>query len=210
MPGYQVYQSWYSGLLVNQNHTQGISQAVIFAVLAIIGLCTYIASFQEFIKRFCICGALPNTLSEISFKLFMEKFELREDVKIQIPQIDPTAFIADGAKVMVCEKQIVQFVQYVARADINQIIIGERSNIQDNSVMHLENDQGVTIGDDVTIGHKAIIHGCDIKDGALIGMGSIIMNGASIGKGAVIGAGAVVTENMQVPDLVWLLVYLGK
>lgn len=143
----------------------------------------------------------------------MEKFELREDVKIQIPQIDPTAFIADGAKVIgdvIMKANSSIWYNTVARADINQIIIGERSNIQDNSVMHLENDQGVTIGDDVTIGHKAIIHGCEIKDGALIGMGSIIMNGASIGKGAVIGAGAVVTENMQVPDLALVVGLPGK
>ena len=67
-------------------------------------------------------------------------------------------------------------------------------------MIHLENDQGVIIGNDVTIGHNAIIHGCTIEDGALIGMGAIIMNGAKIGKGAVVGAGAVVKENMQVAD----------
>ena len=98
----------------------------------------------------------------------------------------------------------------VVRADINQIIVGERSNIQDNSVLHLENDQGVIIGNDVTIGHKAIIHGCMIDDGALIGMGSIIMNGAKIGRGAVVGAGAVVTENMTVPDLGLVVGLPGK
>ena len=98
----------------------------------------------------------------------------------------------------------------VVRADINQIIVGERSNIQDNSVLHLENDQGVIIGNDVTIGHKAIIHGCTIDDGALIGMGSIIMNGAKIGRGAVVGAGAVVTENMSVPDLGLVVGLPGK
>ena len=98
----------------------------------------------------------------------------------------------------------------VLRADINQIVVGERTNIQDNSVLHLENDQGVTIGNDVTIGHKAIIHGCTIDDGALIGMGSIIMNGAIIGKGAVIGAGAIVTENMHVPALGLVVGLPGK
>ena len=76
--------------------------------------------------------------------------------------------------------------------------------------MHLENDQGVVIGNDVTIGHKAIIHGCTIDDGALIGMGSIIMNGAKIGRGAVVGAGAVVTENMSVPDLGLVVGLPGK
>ena len=143
----------------------------------------------------------------------MEKFELRNNVKIHTQKIDSTAFIADGAKVIgdvIMKADSSIWYNTVARADINQIVIGERSNIQDNSVMHLENDQGVTIGDDVTICHKAIIHGCDIKDGALIGMGSIIMNGATIGKGAVIGAGAVVTENMLVPDLALVIGVPGK
>ena len=98
----------------------------------------------------------------------------------------------------------------MARADINQIIIGKRSNIQDNSVIHLENDQGVIVGDDVTVGHNAIIHGCTIQDGALIGMGAIIMNGAQIGRGAVIGAGAVIKENMVVPDLSLVVGIPGK
>ena len=78
----------------------------------------------------------------------------------------------------------------VARADINSIQIGQGSNVQDNSVIHLENDQGVIIGNNVTIGHNAIIHGCTIKDGALIGMGAIIMNGAIVGRGSVVGAGS--------------------
>ena len=86
----------------------------------------------------------------------------------------------------------------------------QRSNIQDNSVIHLENDQGVFVGDDVTVGHNAIIHGCTIQNGALIGMGAIIMNGAVIGRGAVIGAGAVIKENMIVPDLSLVVGIPGK
>ena len=128
----------------------------------------------------------------------MEKFELKDNVKIKSPQIHESAFIADGAKIIgdvIMQSQSSVWYNTVVRADINQIIIGERSNIQDNSVLHLENDQGVSIGDDVTIGHNAIIHGCTIKNGALIGMGSIIMNGANVGRGAVIGAGAIVTES---------------
>ena len=133
----------------------------------------------------------------------MDKTELRDSVNINNPQIHETAFIAPGAHVVgdvILKKNSSIWYNTVARADINQIIIGERSNVQDNSVIHLENDQGVIIGNDVTIGHNAIIHGCTIKDGALIGMGAIIMNGVTIGKGAVVGAGAVVKENMQVAD----------
>tara|TARA_B100001564_G_scaffold113051_3_gene93803 strand:+ start:1826 stop:2353 length:528 start_codon:yes stop_codon:yes gene_type:complete len=143
----------------------------------------------------------------------MEKFELKNNVKIKSPQIHESAFIADGAKIIgdvIMQSQSSVWYNTVVRADINQIIIGERSNIQDNSVLHLENDQGVSIGDDVTIGHNAIIHGCTIKNGALIGMGSIIMNGATVGRGAVIGAGAIVTENMQVPDLGLVVGIPGK
>ena len=133
----------------------------------------------------------------------MDKTELRDSVTIKDPQIHKTSFIAPGAHVVgdvILKKDSSIWYNTVARADINQIIIGERSNVQDNSVIHLENDQGVIIGNDVTIGHNAIIHGCTIEDGALIGMGAIIMNGAKIGKGAVVGAGAVVKENMQVAD----------
>ena len=133
----------------------------------------------------------------------MKKSDLRENITIKSPQIDDSAFIADGARVIgdvILKAESSIWYNTVARADINQIVIGERSNIQDNSVIHLENDQGVLVGNDVTVGHNAIIHGCTIGDGALIGMGAIIMNGVSIGKGAVVGAGAVVKENMIVND----------
>tara|TARA_E500000178_G_scaffold345117_1_gene394469 strand:- start:800 stop:1321 length:522 start_codon:yes stop_codon:yes gene_type:complete len=88
----------------------------------------------------------------------------------------------------------------VLRGDINYIKIGERTNIQDLSVIHLENDIPCTIGNDVTIGHRAIIHACTIEDAVLVGMGAIILNGAIIKKGAIIGAGAVVRENEIVPE----------
>lgn len=131
----------------------------------------------------------------------MDKTELRKDIKIKTPKVHESVFIADGARIIgnVTLKQGSSiWYNTVARGDINEIIIGERSNVQDNSVIHLENDQGVVIGNDVTIGHNAIIHGCTINDGALVGMGAILMNGAIVGKGAVIGAGAVVKENMTV------------
>jgi|TARA_B110000914_G_C15350576_1_gene393693 carbonic anhydrase/acetyltransferase-like protein (isoleucine patch superfamily) len=143
----------------------------------------------------------------------MKKSDLRENVTIKTPKIDETAFIADGAKVIgdvILSENSSIWYNTVCRADINQIVIGKRSNIQDNSVIHLENDQGVIVGNDVTVGHNAIIHGCTIKDGALIGMGAIIMNGAIIGRGAVIGAGALVKENMNVPDLALVVGIPGK
>lgn len=86
------------------------------------------------------------------------------------------------------------------RGDVNYIRIGEESNIQDNSVIHVEHDIYPTIlGNRVTVGHSVTLHGCTIEDDCLIGIGAIILNGATIGKGSVIAAGALVPERMQVP-----------
>ncbi len=143
----------------------------------------------------------------------VEKSELRENLTIKKPKVHETVFTATGSRIIgdvILKKDCSIWYNTVVRADINRVIIGERSNIQDNSVIHLENDQGVIIGDDVTIGHNAIIHGCTIHNGALIGMGAIIMNGATIGRGSVVGAGAVVKENMTVPDLNLIVGIPGK
>ena len=133
----------------------------------------------------------------------MDKTQLKDNVIIKTPQIDETAFIAPGARVVgdvILKPHSSIWYNTVARADINQITIGERSNIQDNSVIHLENDQGVVIGNDVTIGHNAIIHGCTIGNNSLIGMGATILNNAKIGNNCLVGAGALVTENKEFPD----------
>ena len=143
----------------------------------------------------------------------MEKSDLSPDVSIKTPQIHETAYVAVGAQVIgdvILKADSSIWYNTVCRADINRIVIGERTNIQDNSVIHLENDQGVLVENDVTVGHNAIIHGCSIADGALIGMGAIIMNGAVIGKGAVIGAGAVVKEDMVIPDFSLVVGVPGK
>jgi len=143
----------------------------------------------------------------------MEKSDLSPDVSIKTPQIHETAYVAEGAQVIgdvILKADSSIWYNTVCRADINRIVIGERTNIQDNSVIHLENDQGVLVENDVTVGHNAIIHGCSIADGALIGMGAIIMNGAVIGKGAVIGAGAVVKEDMVIPDFSLVVGVPGK
>jgi carbonic anhydrase/acetyltransferase-like protein (isoleucine patch superfamily) len=107
----------------------------------------------------------------------MEKSDLSPDVSIKTPQIHETAYVAEGAQVIgdvILKADSSIWYNTVCRADINRIVIGERTNIQDNSVIHLENDQGVLVENDVTVGHNAIIHGCSIADGALIGMGAII------------------------------------
>ena len=86
------------------------------------------------------------------------------------------------------------------RADKDRIVIGNRSNIQDNCVVHTSRSFPTLIGQDVSVGHGAILHGCRIDDRVLIGMGAIVLNGAHVGAGSVIGAGAVVKEGMEVPE----------
>jgi len=88
----------------------------------------------------------------------------------------------------------------VIRADKDRIVIGDRSNVQDNCVVHTSRGFPVIIGNDVSVGHGAILHGCTLGDQVLVGMGSIVLNGAKVGKGTLIGAGAVVTEGMDVPE----------
>ena len=88
----------------------------------------------------------------------------------------------------------------ILRGDVGWIRIGKRTNIQDMSTVHVTGGTAnTTIGDDVTVGHRAIVHGCWVGDGCLIGMGAIIMDNAVVGEGSVVGAGAVVTPNMQIP-----------
>ena len=88
----------------------------------------------------------------------------------------------------------------VLRGDNEPIVIGARSNIQDLCALHSDMGFPLTIGEDCTVGHKVILHGCTIGDGSLIGMGAIVLNGARIGRGSLVGAGALVTEHKQFPD----------
>ena len=143
----------------------------------------------------------------------MEKSQLRKDLKIGTPILHPTSFIAKGTQIIgdvELKRYASVWYNCVLRADINKIVIGERSNIQDNSTIHLENDLGVKVGNDVTVGHNVILHGCNIENGALIGMGSIIMNGVKIGRGSIIGAGSVITEKMIIPDFSVVVGIPGK
>ena len=89
--------------------------------------------------------------------------------------------------------------QCVLRADMEPITIGERSNIQDLSMVHVDEGVPCIVGNDVGVGHRVILHGCTIEDFCLIGMGSVLLNHVRVGTGSVIGAGAVVTEGFQIP-----------
>ena len=88
----------------------------------------------------------------------------------------------------------------VIRADAEPIVVGARTNVQDNAVLHVSHDKPLTIGEGVTIGHGAIVHGCTVGDNTLIGMGSIVLDGARIGSNCIIGAGALVKQGAEIPD----------
>ncbi|MGB4132276.1 MAG: gamma carbonic anhydrase family protein, partial [Tepidanaerobacteraceae bacterium] len=118
------------------------------------------------------------------------------------PKIHESCFIAPTADVIgdvtVGENSSIWH-RTVLRGDVNKIVVGANTNIQDGSIVHVADDYPTIIGDNVTIGHGAIVHGCTVKDGAFIGMGAIILDGAVIGEGALIGAGALVTEGKEIP-----------
>ncbi len=118
------------------------------------------------------------------------------------PDIHPSAFIAPGAQIMgdvtLGENASVWY-GCVLRGDINRIVVGPGSNIQDNTVVHLADDFGVEIGAFVTVGHRAIIHACNIGDEVLVGMGAIVMDGVEVGARSIIGAGALVTMHQKIP-----------
>lgn len=120
------------------------------------------------------------------------------------PKIGKDVFIASGARMIgnlsVGDRSSIWF-NTVIRADVNWIKIGEGTNIQDNSTVHVtQGTHPTTIGNYVTIGHNALIHGCTIGDTSLIGMGAIIMDGASVGQNSVVAAGSVVTPGKGFPE----------
>jgi gamma-carbonic anhydrase len=121
----------------------------------------------------------------------------------RVPRVHPTAYIDDSAQIIGdvdigAESSV--WMGVVIRGDVNRIQIGRRSNVQDGTVVHVMKDTHETeIGNDVTIGHAAIVHGCTIEDRCLIGMGAILLNGARIGTGSIVAAGSLVVEGMTVP-----------
>ncbi|MCK6425853.1 MAG: gamma carbonic anhydrase family protein [Burkholderiaceae bacterium] len=129
----------------------------------------------------------------------MAIYQLGDDV----PEIHPAAFVADSAtvigKVHLAERASVWF-GTVIRGDTDHIRIGRGSNIQDNSVLHTDAGIELLIGEDVTVGHQCVLHGCSIGDGSLIGIGAIVLNNARIGRYCLVGAGALVTEGKEFPD----------
>jgi carbonic anhydrase/acetyltransferase-like protein (isoleucine patch superfamily) len=119
------------------------------------------------------------------------------------PVIGERVFIAEGAKIVgdveIGDDSSV-FYNAVIRADLAEIRIGKRTNIQDNVTIHLSTDVGVHVGNDVTVGHNAVLHACDIDDNVLVGMGAILMDGAHIKSNCVVAAGAIVTQGKEFPE----------
>ena len=111
-------------------------------------------------------------------------------------------YIAEGAKVIgdvqIGEDSSIWY-NAVIRGDSNPTVIGENTNVQDNAVLHTSHGHALTIGDNVTIGHGAIVHGCTVGNNVLIGMGAIVLDGAVIEDNCIIGAGALVTQNKVIP-----------
>ena len=120
-----------------------------------------------------------------------------------IPQIDPTAWVADSAQVMggvTLHADASVWFGATVRGDTEHIDIGEGSNIQDGSVLHADHGMPLTIGKHVTVGHMVMLHGCTIGDESLIGIGAVVLNGAKIGRNCLVGAGSLVTEGKEFPD----------
>lgn len=129
----------------------------------------------------------------------MKRFLLAQES----PQIDPSAFVARGAVLLggvTIGPEASIWYNCVLRGDINHIRIGARSNLQDGTIVHVADDHEAVVGEAVSVGHRAIIHACQVGDETLVGMGAVIMDGAVIGPRCIIAAGALVTKHFQAPE----------
>lgn len=119
------------------------------------------------------------------------------------PRIDESAYLTDSATVIgdvTLKANSSLWYGVTIRGDTEPITIGENSNIQEGTVMHTDKGYPLTVGDNVTVGHQAMLHGCTIGDGSLIGIQAVVLNGAKIGRNCLVGAGALVTEGKEFPD----------
>lgn len=119
------------------------------------------------------------------------------------PQADPSAYIADGARVIgevVLGPNASVWFNAVLRGDTEQIVIGEGTNVQDGAVVHADPGYPCVVGARVVVGHGAILHGCQVGDDCLIGMGALVLNGARLGPGCIVAAGALIPEGRGIPE----------
>ena len=134
----------------------------------------------------------------------METVERQLDAFLrQTPKLGDGVYLAHGAVVVgdvtIGDHSSVWY-NSVVRGDINRIVIGHHTNIQDNAVVHLADEYPCLLGNYVTVGHSAIVHACAVGDETLIGMGAVILDGAVVGRQCLVGAKALVTQGMQIPD----------
>ncbi len=135
------------------------------------------------------------------------------DLEKNVPEINADSWVAPNAIIIgkvKLEKNSSVWFNAVLRGDIEKIVIGENSNIQDGSVLHTDPGCPLTVGKGVTVGHMVMLHGCEILDDTLIGIGSTILNKAKIGKNCIIGANTLVTENKTIPNNSLVLGSPGK
>ena len=135
------------------------------------------------------------------------------DLEKNVPEISADSWVAPNAIIIgkvKLEKNSSIWFNAVLRGDIEKIVIGENSNIQDGSVLHTDPGYPLTVGKGVTVGHMVMLHGCEISDDTLVGIGSTILNKAKIGKNCIIGANTLVTENKTIPDSSLVLGSPGK
>lgn len=124
-------------------------------------------------------------------------------IKDKVPQVHPSAYVAESADVIgsvTLSEGTSVWSHVTLRGDNEPIVIGARSNVQESSVLHTDIGFGLTIGEDVTVGHQAMLHGCTVGDGSLIGIQAVVLNGAVIGKNCLVAAGALVTEGKVFED----------
>jgi carbonic anhydrase/acetyltransferase-like protein (isoleucine patch superfamily) len=121
----------------------------------------------------------------------------------RVPRIDPTAYVVDSAIVVgdvVIGAESSLWFHAVVRGDVERVRIGTRTNVQDNATVHVSRDRWPTlVGDGVTVGHAAVLHGCTVADYCLVGIGAIVLDGVAIGSECLVGAGAVVTPRTEIP-----------
>lgn len=129
------------------------------------------------------------------------------------PNLHPTVRVAENAVIIgkaTLAEDVNVWYSAVIRADGDEIFIGARSNIQDAAVLHCDSGSPIHLGENVVVGHGAIVHSCTVGDNSLIGMGATLLSGCKIGSGCIVGAGAVVAGNMTVPDNAMVVGLPGK
>jgi len=127
---------------------------------------------------------------------------IREFLGIK-PEIDESSYIHETAEVIgkvKIGKDVSVWCQAVIRGDVEEIIIGEETNLQDGVLVHTDHGFPTVLGNGITVGHGVVLHGCKIGNNCLIGMGAIILSGAEIGENSIIGAGSVITQNKKIPE----------